>query len=102
MFSETEGAASRSNGLAAGSSKQPEALPIFPAGLELPSRFRKFAERGEISVVGQNGLQDHPLESMDDLTAVNSSRIKRSAPRFTVNGMTKSKVFPRPVSPVES
>jgi outer membrane receptor for monomeric catechols len=38
----------------------------------------KFAERGEISLVGQNLLQDHHLESMDQLTLVNSSLIKRS------------------------
>ena len=39
----------------------------------------KFAERGEISLVGQNLLRDHHLESMDALTLVNSSLIKRSA-----------------------
>jgi iron complex outermembrane receptor protein len=39
----------------------------------------KFAERAEISLVGQNLLQDHHLESMDALTLVNSSLIKRSA-----------------------
>ena len=39
----------------------------------------KFAERGEFSVVGQNLLRDHHLESMDALTLVNSSLIKRSA-----------------------
>jgi outer membrane receptor protein involved in Fe transport len=39
----------------------------------------KFAERAEISVVGQNLLQDHHLESFDALTLVNSSLIKRSA-----------------------
>jgi iron complex outermembrane receptor protein len=39
----------------------------------------KFAERGEFSVVGQNLLQDHHLESMDISTLVNSSLIKRSA-----------------------
>jgi len=39
----------------------------------------KLAERAEISLVGQNLLQDHHLESMDALTLVNSSLIKRSA-----------------------
>jgi iron complex outermembrane receptor protein len=39
----------------------------------------KFAERGEISLVGQNLLQNDHLESMDELTLVNSSLIKRSA-----------------------
>jgi iron complex outermembrane recepter protein len=39
----------------------------------------KFAERGEFSLVGQNLLQDHHLESMDISTLVNSSLIKRSA-----------------------
>ena len=39
----------------------------------------KLAERADISLVGQNLLQDHHLESMDQLTLVNSSMIKRSA-----------------------
>ena len=39
----------------------------------------KFAERAEISLVGQNLLRDHHLESMDELTIVNSALIKRSA-----------------------
>ena len=39
----------------------------------------KFAERGEFSVVGQNLLRDHHLESFDAVTLVNSSLIKRSA-----------------------
>jgi iron complex outermembrane recepter protein len=39
----------------------------------------KFAERGEISLVGQNLLQNDHLESMDQLTLVNSSLIKRNA-----------------------
>jgi iron complex outermembrane recepter protein len=39
----------------------------------------KFAERAEISFVGQNLIRDHHLESMDALTLVNSSFIKRSA-----------------------
>jgi iron complex outermembrane receptor protein len=39
----------------------------------------KFAERGEFSLVGQNLLRNDHLESMDELTVVNSSLIKRSA-----------------------
>jgi iron complex outermembrane receptor protein len=39
----------------------------------------RFAERGEISLVGQDLLRDNHLESMDQLTVVNSSLIKRSA-----------------------
>jgi outer membrane receptor for monomeric catechols len=39
----------------------------------------KFAERAEFSVVGQNLLRDHHLESFDAVTLVNSSLIKRSA-----------------------
>ena len=39
----------------------------------------KFAERAEISLVGQNLLQDHHIESLDALTLVNSALIKRSA-----------------------
>jgi iron complex outermembrane receptor protein len=39
----------------------------------------KFMERGELSVVGQNLLRNTHLESMDALTVVNSSYIKRSA-----------------------
>jgi outer membrane receptor for monomeric catechols len=39
----------------------------------------QFAERADLSVVGQNLLRDHHLESMDQLTLVNSSLIKRSA-----------------------
>jgi len=39
----------------------------------------KLAERADISIVGQNLLQDRHLESMDQLTLVNSSLIKRSA-----------------------
>ncbi len=38
-----------------------------------------FAERADLSLVGQNLLRDHHLESMDSLTLVNSSLIKRSA-----------------------
>lgn len=39
----------------------------------------KLAERADISLVGQNLLHNDHLESMDDLTLVNSSLIKRSA-----------------------
>jgi iron complex outermembrane receptor protein len=39
----------------------------------------KFAERVDFSLVGQNLLQDNHLESIDQLTLVNSSLIKRSA-----------------------
>jgi iron complex outermembrane recepter protein len=39
----------------------------------------KLAESAELSVAGQNLVQDHHLESMDTLTLVNSSLIKRSA-----------------------
>jgi iron complex outermembrane receptor protein len=45
----------------------------------------KFAERADFSVVGQNLLRDHHLESLDALTLVNSSLIKRSAyAKFTL------------------
>lgn len=39
----------------------------------------KFAERGDLSLAGQNLLRNEHLESMDALTIVNSSLIKRSA-----------------------
>ena len=39
----------------------------------------KLAERADIRLVGQNLLHNDHLESMDDLTLVNSSLIKRSA-----------------------
>ncbi len=39
----------------------------------------QLAERAEFSLVGQNLVQDHHLESLDALTLVNSSLIKRSA-----------------------
>jgi iron complex outermembrane receptor protein len=39
----------------------------------------KLAERADISLVGQNLLKNDHLESMDQLTLVNSSLIKRSA-----------------------
>jgi iron complex outermembrane receptor protein len=38
-----------------------------------------FTERGELSLIGQNLLRDTHLESMDQLTVVNSSLMKRSA-----------------------
>lgn len=38
-----------------------------------------FAERAEVSVVGQNLVRDRHLESLDSLTVVNSSLMKRSA-----------------------
>jgi iron complex outermembrane recepter protein len=44
----------------------------------------KFAERAELSLVGQNLLRDQHLESLDAITLVNSSLIKRNAyARFT-------------------
>jgi len=39
----------------------------------------RFAERAELSVVGQNLLRDHHVESNDINTSVNSSQVKRSA-----------------------
>ncbi|HLJ22916.1 MAG TPA: TonB-dependent receptor plug domain-containing protein [Candidatus Acidoferrales bacterium] len=39
----------------------------------------KFAERAEFSLVGQNLLREEHLESMDAITLVNSSLIKRNA-----------------------
>jgi iron complex outermembrane receptor protein len=39
----------------------------------------KFAEHADISLVGQNLLQNDHFESMDELTLVNSSLMKRSA-----------------------
>jgi iron complex outermembrane recepter protein len=39
----------------------------------------KFAERAELSLVGQNLLQENHLESMDAITLVNSSFTKRNA-----------------------
>jgi iron complex outermembrane recepter protein len=39
----------------------------------------KLGERGELAIVGQNLLQDHQIESNDQLTLVNSSLIKRTA-----------------------
>ena len=58
------------------------ALPIQAVAsyTRLDTQLRwKFAERAEVSVVGQNLLQNAHLESMDELTLVNSSLIKRSA-----------------------
>lgn len=51
-----------------------------PSYTRLDSQLRwNFAERGEFAVVGQNLLHDRHLESMDQLTLVNSTLIKRSA-----------------------
>ena len=58
------------------------ALPVqgVPSYTRIDTQLRwKFAERGEISLVGQNLLRDTHLESMDQLTLVNSSLMKRSA-----------------------
>ncbi|MGA7791585.1 MAG: TonB-dependent receptor [Candidatus Acidiferrales bacterium] len=58
------------------------ALPIqgVPSYTRIDTQLRwKFAERADFSVVGQNLLRDHHLESMDALTLVNSSLIRRSA-----------------------
>lgn len=58
------------------------ALPAqgVPSYTRLDTQLRwKFAERADFSVVGQNLVQDHHLESMDALTLVNSSLIKRGA-----------------------
>jgi outer membrane receptor protein involved in Fe transport len=38
----------------------------------------RFAERAEFSLVGQNLLRDHHVESNDIDTSVNSSQVKRS------------------------
>ena len=51
-----------------------------PSYTRLDTQLRwRFTEFGELSVVGQNLLRDTHLESMDQLTLVNSSLIKRSA-----------------------
>jgi outer membrane receptor for monomeric catechols len=57
-------------------------LPIEPVAsyTRLDSQLTwKIMENGQFSLVGQNLLQDHHLESMDALTFVNSALIKRSA-----------------------
>lgn len=57
------------------------ALPAqgVPSNTRVDTQVRwKFAERAEFSLVGQNLVRDHHLESMDALTLVNSSLIKRS------------------------
>lgn len=57
-------------------------LPVqfVPSYTRLDTQLRwQFAERAELSVVGQNLLQDHHLEFNDALAAVNSSQVKRSA-----------------------
>lgn len=58
------------------------ALPAqgVPSYTRIDTQLRwRFAERGELSLVGQNLLRDTHLESMDQLTLVNSSLMKRSA-----------------------
>jgi iron complex outermembrane receptor protein len=51
-----------------------------PSYTRLDTQLRwRFAERGELSLVGQNLLRNTHLESMDQLTLVNSSFMKRSA-----------------------
>jgi len=40
---------------------------------------RRLGERVELSLVGQNLIQDHHLESNDSLTSLNPSQVKRSA-----------------------
>ena len=46
----------------------------------------RFAERAELSLVGQNLLSDHHVEFNDQFQSVNSSQIKRSAyAKFTWN-----------------
>jgi iron complex outermembrane receptor protein len=55
-------------------------LPIqgVPSYTRIDTQLKwKFAERAEISLVGQNLLHNDHLESMDALTIVNSSLIKR-------------------------
>lgn len=58
------------------------ALPAqgVPSYTRIDTQLRwKFTERGELGLVGQNLLRDTHLESMDQLTVVNSSLMKRSA-----------------------
>lgn len=58
------------------------ALPVqgVPSYTRLDTQLKwKFGERGEFAIVGQNLLQDHQLESNDQLTLVNPSLIKRTA-----------------------
>ncbi len=58
------------------------ALPVqsVPSYARLDTQLRwKFAESAEVSLVGQNLLQNDHLESMDQLTLVNSSLIQRGA-----------------------
>jgi iron complex outermembrane receptor protein len=58
------------------------ALPVqgVPSYTRIDTQLRwRFTERGELSLVGQNLLRDTHVESMDQLTVVNSSFIKRSA-----------------------
>lgn len=56
------------------------AAQAVPSYTRVDTQLRwKFAERAEFSVVGQNLVQDRHLESLDDISLVNSSLIKRSA-----------------------
>jgi iron complex outermembrane receptor protein len=58
------------------------ALPVqgVPSYTRIDTQLRwRFTERGEVSLVGQNLLRDTHLESMDQLTVVNSALMKRSA-----------------------
>jgi iron complex outermembrane receptor protein len=58
------------------------ALPVqgVPSYTRIDTQLRwKFTERGELSLVGQNLLRNTHLESMDQLTIVNSALMKRSA-----------------------
>jgi iron complex outermembrane receptor protein len=58
------------------------ALPVqgVPSYTRIDTQLRwRFTERGELSLVGQNLLRNTHLESMDQLTIVNSSLMKRSA-----------------------
>jgi iron complex outermembrane recepter protein len=57
-------------------------LPVqfVPSYTRLDTQLRwQFAERAELSLVGQNLLQDHHVEFNDALAAVNSAQVKRSA-----------------------
>jgi iron complex outermembrane receptor protein len=56
------------------------AVQGVPSYTRIDTQLRwKFSERAELNLVGQNLLQDHHLESLDQLTLVNSSLITRSA-----------------------
>jgi iron complex outermembrane receptor protein len=54
--------------------------PQLPSYTRLDTRFSwRPAERAELSLVGQNLLQDHHVESNDTGTSVNSTQVRRSA-----------------------